>query len=277
LVSILRAPQSASRKHLRVGREATSKGQRGQAFQASKACANGLKAEDIAGDWVRINNVTVGFLLRYDTMALGSGNWVDTPPSTPGGVLTGSDGGIVELDVNAGPEYFVTTWSPLGLGSYASNNPIAAPSEGPPLEPIVVTAQKPKGNPKSVCANATTAFYGAQLTVIPGVGGQASAGNYSSSNGSKGSFVSFGGGVGINFGFDAFAGFVNGGPNVLRGRTDAVTLGLGPISLNLIFKPDSAFNSSTFLGAAVGPGGDLGLSFSKDNTFLISPTNPNGC
>jgi hypothetical protein len=117
-------------------------------------------------------------------------------------------------------------------------------------------------------SRSTYFFYGVQATAIVGIGGQVSAGNYAGNSGASGSFASVGGGAGFNLGVDAFAGYVNGGTNVLRGRTDAVTIGLGGIAVNLIFQPDSAFNSSTFLGATLGPGGDFGLSFSKDNTFL---------
>jgi hypothetical protein len=130
--------------------------------------------------------------------------------------------------------------------------------------------------PNQRCTNQVTYFYGAQATLIPGLGGQVSAGNYLNTAGASGSFVSFGGGAGFNIGADAFAGFVNGNPSVLAGRTDAVTIGLGGLSINLIFQPDSSFTSSNFLGLTVGPGADLGLSFSKDNTFLL-PTNPGGC
>jgi hypothetical protein len=68
-------------------------------------------------------------------------------------------------------------------------------------------------------------------------------------------------------------GVINGGPNVLAGRTDAVTVGLFGIAVNLIFQPDSSFTPSNYLGFAVGPAGDFGVSFSKDNTILVNPQN----
>jgi len=48
--------------------------------------------------------------------------------------------------------------------------------------------------PEQQCSNESTFFYGAQLTLIPGIGAQASAGGYKSSAGANGSFVS--GGIG---------------------------------------------------------------------------------
>jgi hypothetical protein len=69
---------------------------------------------------------------------------------------------------------------------------------------------------------------------------------------------------------------MRGGTNTFRGRTDSMNIGLGGFGVSLIFQADSAFNSSTFLGATFGPGPDLGLSFSKDNTVLIFPT-PSTC
>jgi len=58
---------------------------------------------------------------------------------------------------------------------------------------------------------------------------------------------------------------------VLAGRTDAVTIGLFGVAVNLIFRPNSSFTPSNYLGFTAGLAGDLGLSFSKDNTILVQP------
>jgi hypothetical protein len=140
----------------------------------------------------------------------------------------------------------------------------------------MTSAKTPQTAPPPCSSTEQTFFYGVQLTVIPGVGGQVSAGNYISNNNAHGSYVSGGGGGGFNLGLDAFVGVINGGPKVLAGRTDAVTIGLLGVSLNLIFKPDASFTPSNYLGFAVGPGADFGLSVSKDNTKLF-PAAPNNC
>jgi RHS repeat-associated protein len=204
----------------------------------------------------------------------GSGGDGGTGGGAGGGSDQGGGGNIPEVVVNG--QRPGTTFTNFAPGGYVADAPDGSqeifgvahrPSKA--SSGIPIQTQGAQSSSQSPCPNLSTFFYGVQASLIPGIGGQVSAGNYASNDGAKGSFVSLGGGAGFNIGADAFAGYVNGGPNVLRGRTDAVTIGLAGISINLIFKPDSAFNSKTFLGATIGPGADVGLSFSKDNTFLI--------
>jgi hypothetical protein len=108
----------------------------------------------------------------------------------------------------------------------------------------------------------------ASLTAL--FGGQVGGGEYFSSNGKgQGVFTSAGFGGGFNLGANAFIGFVRGGPSTLQGRTDSINISAGLVAISVSFTPNSAFNASTLLGASIGPGAGLGLSFAQENTVLI--------
>jgi hypothetical protein len=137
-------------------------------------------------------------------------------------------------------------------------------------------AQSPPAKINSNCQRPITGFAGYQYNFTVAGGFQGSGGVYNSSGGASGLFVQGGTAGGFNLGGDVFVGFMRGGTNTFRGRTDSINIGFEGFAVSLIFQPDSAFNSSTFLGAIFGPGPNFGLSVSKDNTVLIFPT-PSTC
>lgn len=87
---------------------------------------------------------------------------------------------------------------------------------------------------------------------MPGFGVEGSVGGYvNSTNGRDqvGGFISTGTGPGLNISADAFVGYVPGPASNLNGDSDNLNLGVGPISVTVMFHP---VNGRLFSGGASG-------------------------
>ena len=138
----------------------------------------------------------------------------------------------------------------FSLGPALSANPF---SQINPLPP------NPFGSPA-----VTTYFTGQNYNGIIGFGGTVTIGSYHSTNGQFGTFITYGVGFGGDVGMSVVAGYINGGPEVLRGSYKNLNAGTTVVAGAAHYDP-----SGHYLGASGGVQTPSPFNYTRTDTNTI--------